>query len=140
VSFESSLNAVWLLLGVCALTGTIRFSYSKRAFQARDQSWLRVVCASLIVAALFPYISATDDVLGIEHLNEQQKQGGTTSTNQTNELMRLYQAIDTAVVTSSRQATLTLFFVMLVGTLLIQVVERSAPIQSGRSPPRFVPA
>jgi hypothetical protein len=140
VSFESSLNLVWLLLGVLALTGTIRSTYRKRAFYVPRNAWLHVVGMGLIVAALFPYISATDDVLRIEHFSEQQKQAGTSRSSQTNDLMRLYQTLDTPVIADTRQATLTFIFVMLVSTLLVRLIERSTPLQSGRSPPRCVPA
>jgi hypothetical protein len=139
VSFESSLNLVWLLLGIIALTCTIRSTYSKRAFYLPRRPWLHVVGAGLIVVALFPYISATDDVLRNEHLSEQQKQTGTSRNSSTNDLMRLYQTLDTPVIADTKQATLTLVFVMLVSTLLVRLIDRSTPLQSGRSPPVCIP-
>ncbi len=92
------------------------------------------MCAGLIVAALFPYISASDDVLRLEHFIEQQKQG-TSPTSQSNELMRLYQALDSPVIASARQTTLTLLFVMLAGPLVVPLIERSLPSKCGRAPP-----
>jgi hypothetical protein len=140
VSFESSLNVVWLLLGIVALAATIRATYAERAFYLPCRVWLHVVGTALIVAALFPYISATDDVLRIEHLSEQQKQTGTTRNSPANDLMRLYQTLDTPVIAEAKQTTPTLVFVMLVSTLLVQLIDRSTPLQSGRSPPLCVPA
>jgi hypothetical protein len=140
VSFETSLNLVWLLLGIIALTCTIRSTYSKRVFYVPRRAWLHIVGTGLIVAALFPYISATDDVLRIEHFSEQQKQAGTSRNSQTNNLMRLYQTLDTPVIADARHVTLTFFFVMLVSTLLVQLIDRSTPLQSGRSPPCFIQA
>jgi hypothetical protein len=140
VSFESSLNLVWLLLGIIALTYTICSTYAKRAFCVPRHAWLHVVGTGLIVAALFPYISATDDVLRIEHFSEQQKPSGTSRNSQSNDLMRLYQTLDTPVIADTTQATLTFVFVMFVSTLLVQMIDRSTPLQSGRSPPRLVPA
>jgi hypothetical protein len=140
VSFESSLNLVWLLLGIIALTCTIRSAYSKRVFYVPRRAWLHVVGTGLIVAALFPYISATDDVLRIEHFSEQQKPAGTSRNSQTNDLMRLYQTLDTPVIAGTTQAALTFVFVMFVNTLLVQLIDRSTPLQSGRSPPRLIPA
>ena len=143
VSFESSLNLVWLLLGVIALTCTVRSTRSKTALCVARRPWLHVVGTALIVAALFPYISATDDVLRTEHLSEhlgeQQKQTGTSRTSPTNDLMRLYQTLDAPVIADTKQATLTLVFVMLVSTLLVQLIDRSTPLQSGRSPPVSFP-
>jgi hypothetical protein len=140
VSFESSLNVVWLLLGIVALAATIRATYAERAIYLPRRVWLHVVGTALIVAALFPYISATDDVLRIEHLSEQQKRTGTTRNSPANDLMRLYQTLDTPVIAEAKQTTPTLVFVMLVSTLLVQLIDRSAPLQSGRSPPLCVPA
>jgi hypothetical protein len=138
VSFETSLNLAWLLLGIIALTCTIRSTYSKQMFYVPRRAWLHVVGTGLIVAALFPYISATDDVLRIEHFSEQQKPAGTSQNSQTNDLMRLYQTLDTPVIAGTTQATLTFVFVMFVNTLLVQLIDRSTPLQSGRSPPRLV--
>jgi hypothetical protein len=138
VSFESYLNLVWLLLGIIALTCTIRSTYAKRAFCVPRRAWLHVVGTGLIVAALFPYISATDDVLRIEHFSEQQKPISTSRNSQTNDLMRLYQTLDTPVIAGTTQATLTFVFVMFVNTLLVQLIDRSTPLQSGRSPPCLV--
>jgi hypothetical protein len=140
VSFESSLNLVWLLLGVFALTCTIRSTYSKRAFYRPRRAWLHVVGTGLIVAALFPYISATDDVLRTEHFSEQQKQSGTSRSSATNDLIRLYQTLDTPVIADTRPATVTFIFVMLVSLLLVQLIDRSTPQKSGRSPPFGIPA
>jgi hypothetical protein len=139
VSFESSLNLVWLLLGVIALTCSVRSRRSRVAFYLPRRPWLHVVGTGLIVAALFPYISATDDVLRTEHLSEQHKQTGTSRTSPTNDLMRLYQTLDAPVIADAKQATLTLVFVMLVSALLVQLIDRSTPLQSGRSPPVCIP-
>jgi hypothetical protein len=98
------------------------------------------VGTGLIVAALFPYISATDDELRIEHFSDQQKQAGTSRSSQTNNLMRLYQTLDTPVIADTSETTLVLIFVMLVGTIQVRLIERSTPLQSGRSPPYCFPA
>ena len=117
-----------------------RSRYSTRAFILPRRPWLHVVGTGVIVAALFPYISATDDVLRTEHLSEQHKQTGTSSSSSTNDLMRLYQTLDAPVIADAKQTTLTLIFVMLVSTLLVRLIDRSTPLQSGRSPPVCFPA
>jgi hypothetical protein len=137
VSFESSLNLVWLFLGVLALASSLQFTYQKRGLQGRKLARLHIVGVGLIVAALFPYISATDDVLRIEHASEQQKSDSTQKSH-SNELMRLYQTMDAPLLSVPRQTCLTLFFVMVMGMLVVQLLDRSAPSASGRSPPRLV--
>ncbi len=139
MSFESSLNAIWILLGICALTSTIRYTWAKQAAQSKRRAWPHVVCAGLIVAALFPYISATDDLLRVAHFSDQ-KLCTTSRTNQTNELMRLYQAMDTPIIAEVRRAGLVLFFVVFVTPLQVQQIDGAAPRQGGRSPPAGIPA
>ena len=139
MSFESLLNFVWVLLGVLALASTLHFTYHKPKLAGRTPARLHIVGVGLIVAALFPYISATDDVLRIEHFSEQQKQGAPQQSH-SNELMRLYQTVDSPLVGAPSETRLTLFFVMLMASLVVSYLDRSAPSASGRSPPRFVAA
>ena len=86
--FETSLNLVWLLLGLLALAGTIRSALKNVAVPRRAPAWLHVVGVALIVAALFPYISATDDILRIENLNAHHRQHSGKQTR-VDDLMRL---------------------------------------------------
>jgi hypothetical protein len=145
VQFEAALNLVWLVLGVLALASTSRSrlygsgDYKVR-YAAHSPVWLHVCGVALIVAALFPYISATDDVLRIEHMNVEQLPGHHQETGKKagiDGLMRLYEAMDTPVVGAVRELAFILFFVGMVVVLVRQHVERSMPLQSGRSPPDY---
>jgi hypothetical protein len=140
VPFETALNFLWLSLGVLALASTIRSTYRQRSKKGRTPAWLHIVGVALIVAALFPYISATDDVLCIEHFSSQQKPGNAGQKSQNDDLIRLYQTIDTPLVAAVKQISLTLFFVVLVVALVARRIDRHPPFESGRSPPSALTA
>jgi hypothetical protein len=90
---------------------------------------------ALIVAALFPYISATDDVLRIEQLNSHQSGTDSSHRGPHDNLIRLYQTMDTPLVSDIKHVVLTLFFVSLVAAVISRTITRNAPFESGRSPP-----
>ncbi len=131
--FEVVLNLAWLSLGVLALGGTVRTT----CFQKRPHTrgWLHVVGVALIVAALFPYISATDDVLSIEHFKAQHDSNHSGKKTQNDTLMRLYETMDTPLVCQVRQVALVWFFIAIVSFPVVRLIERAAPFRAGRSPP-----
>jgi hypothetical protein len=133
VHFDTALNSLWLTMGVLACAGAIRAT--------RRYSGFRVAGVVLVVAALlFPYISATDDVVRIEHLRGQSSHSSSSSSQRgpTDDLVRLYQTMDTPLVCAVLRVSLTLFFVLLIGTSIVRRIDRSAPFESGRSPPQFL--
>ena len=142
--FDTALNAVWLVLGIVALGSTVRSRiHITRSRVAGEEShatpaWLHVCGVALIVAALFPYISATDDFLRIQYLNVQHGQQNPVKPGSDTNLMRLYEAMDTPVVSQVQQIAFVLFFVFLVAVRVFAVTSRSTPLQSGRSPPLLV--
>lgn len=138
--FESALNLVWLSLGLLALASTIRTSFRAKAAQKRGPAWLHVVGVALIVVALFPYISATDDVVRIEHWNAEHNHQHPGKHSQNDELIRLYETMDTPLVCRICEVALTFFFISLVFTPLARLIDRIAPSQAGRSPPLTVNA
>jgi hypothetical protein len=128
VHFDTALNLAWLVIGIFAFLG------AAKGFASRP----RIASIALVVAALlFPYISATDDVLRIEHLRGQQKQTSPSQRAPNDDLIRLYQTMDTPMVPSAVQVSVTLFFVLLVITPAAYRIFRNAPFESGRSPPLF---
>ena len=119
--FDTLLNVVWLLLGLSALLATLR-TRNKRV-------GLQIVGVALVVAALFPFISASDDLLRIEHVTQQR--------GANDHLVRLYMAMETPVVAAAPQLRFTLCFLLLIVPVLATSITRSAPIRIGRSPPKF---
>jgi hypothetical protein len=135
VHFETTLNAAWLGLGIVALAFTARGAFRRNREDRPKRAWLHVVGVGLIVAALFPYISATDDVVRIEHFSSQHDSHHSRQQSKTDELIRLYEAIETAWVSPVAQLPLILYFVALVFAPVVALIERIAPFEAGRSPP-----
>ncbi len=135
--FDTALNLAWLLLGLWALASTTRASLRRPACSA--PKWLHVVGVGLIVAALFPYISATDDILRIEYYaaqHDQQHHPGKQS--QSEDLVRLYETMDSPLVCRTSEVVLTLSFEWLVFAPVLQHIDRNSPFIAGRSPPSLV--
>ena len=147
--FDVALNAIWLALGVFALASTVRARHLRTHQHA--PAWLHVSGVALIIAALFPYISATDDVVRIQHMDLRQieshhavaqsheadrsgsHQGDKKSSTET--LIRLYEAMDTPVLGTASELVFTLFFLALVIAPLLLTVTREVTLRNGRSPP-----
>ena len=131
--FDTALNLVWSALGILACAGAVRAT--------RRCGGFRIAGTVLIVAALlFPYISATDDVLRIEHLRGQSSHSTPSHRGANDDLIRLYQTMDTPLVCAVLRVSFVLFFILLVGTTVARRIDRSAPFESGRSPPRLLSA
>jgi hypothetical protein len=136
VQFDTALNVVWLLLGITALAGTIRANIRQRR-TIRCSGWLHIVGVALIVAALFPYISATDDLVRGEDLTAGQHQNHSSSNkkNPNESLIRLYETLDSPLACATCSLTVTFFAVWLVLAPLVIRDRRIAPACAGRSPP-----
>ncbi len=132
--FDAALNCAWLLLGTVALASTIgaaRFRSKTGLFPA----WLQVVGVASVVLALFPYISATDDVLRIANAVPQSKQSPAGPRAPGSDLVRLYETADAPLVSQPCVLTVTFVFLCLVTVVRTIAIRRSVPLQSGRSPP-----
>ena len=138
--FDTALNVVWVVLGVIALAETIRASIRQRRTR-RSSASLHIVGVALIVAALFPYISATDDLVCGEDLAARQHQSHSSSSkkNPNQNLIRLYETLDTPLACATCSLTVTFFAVWLVLAPVFATDHRIAPACAGRSPP-FLPA
>ncbi len=141
--FDTALNLLWLVLGAFALASTLRSrlrgaSRQKVQCAGRAPVWLQVCGVALIVATLFPYISATDDVLRIEHMNVEQTSNHHQQTGKKSGidgLIRLYETMDTPVICTVREISFILFFVAMVLIPVRRGMDRTMPQRSGRSPP-----
>jgi hypothetical protein len=134
VGFETILNSVWLVLGLIALVFTLG-----RAMKGRSPL-LCCVGIGLIVATLFPIISASDDVIRIQHLEQShsshQKSSDTDSHKRTSEnVIRLYEAMESPLAATPVQIAFTLFFAFLIIPLCNAYALQRTIAQSGRSPP-----
>ncbi|HZS53744.1 MAG TPA: hypothetical protein VFA65_05030 [Bryobacteraceae bacterium] len=135
--FDTALNLVWLLLGATALATTIRAAIHRDRTN-RTPTWLHIVGVALIVAALFPYISATDDLVRSETLSTQQDQSHSSSGSKApnNNLIRLFETLDSPLACETCTLTLTLLAVWVIFIPAATRDGRVAPSYAGRSPPR----
>jgi hypothetical protein len=131
VHLDTALNLVWLLLGVSALAATL--GLSRRASFSSKQ--LHLIVVSAIVVALFPYISATDDVLRIEHFNAQQTHPEEGKHRAGDDLLRLYETLDSPLLGSVCRIVFTAVFCLLLIAPVQHMTRRSIPLEAGRSPP-----
>lgn len=140
--FETALNVVWCALGALALGGAVRSAVHARRQGTHMRAAVQLFGVGLIVAALlFPYFSATDDILRIEHFSAQQSpahdadRNHTSKRSGTSELIRLYETMDTPLVSSVAVLVVTFFFVLLVVTRLVAFAGHYSTQTGGRSPP-----
>lgn len=129
VGFESFFNSVWLILGFIALVFMLAQSAKGRA---------SVLSAALIVTTLFPVISASDDVIRIEHLQRSHD----TSPHKDNahkrtsdNLIRLFETMESAVAVAAVELFFTLLFAFFVQFFCDPYTRRFAISPIGRSPP-----
>ena len=140
--FDSVLNLAWLALGLIAVASTIHISFARHIGQRRRAPWLHVVGVALILTALFPYVSATDDVVQIEHFGASTGHGHTHSQtrNKNESLIRLYETMDSPLIYDVCRLTIVLFFFSIVFAPAFRVEERITPLRAGRSPPSIATA
>lgn len=133
--FDTALNLIWLVLGLAALASTARAAFNRTPRAKNSPAWLHIVGVALIVASLFPYISATDDALRAEHFAAQHQHGHTGKHSRMDNLMRMYEAMDNPLLCEARKVVLIFFFVSLVFAPVLRLATRLAPHHAGRSPP-----
>lgn len=136
---DTTLNIAWIFLGLIAL-GTLTFieylNWGIRSFRAR--LW-HFVLVGLVLIALFPYISATDDTLQVNRLNSklshQHEHPQRTVHEQGIDLLRLYETLDHSLVSQIWTVSVTFVLFSFVIRPRFQTLARSIPYRAGRSPP-----
>lgn len=134
MGFESILNTVWLVLGAIALSTILG-----RTCKGRSPA-LCFIGVGLVITTLFPIISASDDVIRIQHLQgsrrEQRNHSKTDGHGRTSDnLIRLYEAMESSLASSPVQISFTLSFAFLTTPSCGDYARQGTIAQSGRSPP-----
>jgi hypothetical protein len=143
VELDLILNMVWALLGVLALAAVFIADARERCLRPFHSRVLHLIGTALVVTALFPYISATDDVVQIEHASSDAAQHDKQSSgqhHQGNDLWRLYDANDHSIGESCIYVAPSFSFVSIVVTPVPATAEFTIPQTAGRSPPVLLPA
>jgi hypothetical protein len=95
---------------------------------------IEAVGVASIVVALFPFISATDDVLRIQQYTAQTETGQSPNGHHNN-LLRLFETADHSLVTRGAPVGLTLVFLELIVLIPCSCATQVVPRSAGRSPP-----
>ena len=125
MSFDLILNLCWGLLGLVAWLCLIT--------RTGDRCWRRRITVLLAIVALFPCISASDDLASLRHLaipDGNAVVGGAST---------LLPMMLTALESSQTETSFVLLFALLAcGSLLVlwfSEISRRTPVLAGRSPP-----
>ena len=146
--FDTALNIAWLLLGVGALVSTLCLTGQRSLRRHSEQclapkrrqmpQWLQLVGVASIVVALFPYISASDDVIRVANAQSQTEHQSSSPHTPVTDLLRLYEVSDAPIVSPVCSLAITFVFFALFVTTEKIVACRSTPKPSGRGPPSIL--
>lgn len=143
MTFDTALNLVWALVGAVALG-----ALAARDACGRVPLWdrcRRALVVFIACVALFPCVSASDDLVQFERLQVSSQTGGEIvgawpgkrGEKPAVYLARLLESLENFEISTASRLLLTLCFLALVGTFSDQGVERPLPSRLGRSPPAF---
>jgi hypothetical protein len=137
VPFDLTLNLVWALLGAAALLAVFRTDLKHRVGSPFASRLFHFIRTGLVVAALFPYISATDDMLQIAQvraeLGDHEKRSGHHSNG--HDRWRVFDSNESSVATSSFRLVIAFASVGIVIATVAHSFDSFSPTGSGRSPP-----
>jgi hypothetical protein len=144
MTFDGALNLVWLLVGAAAL-GVLAARDMCRRVPLWDRC-RRALAVAIACVALFPCVSASDDLVQFERLkasslsqDEVDALPAKRVENPALYLARLLESLENFQISTVRQLHVTLSLLALVGPFSNQGVERPLPSRLGRSPPVLAP-
>lgn len=142
MQFENALNLVWVLVGVAAL-GAFCVAELRRSTVSLRSRCRRGVAVLVATVALFPCISASDDLVCLKLLNfgassgpESFRKLSQISNPGANQSLALQlESLEHSKVSSSGFVPFRLSKVAGVGLHVIRCCDRPMPSRSGRAPP-----
>lgn len=135
--FDVALNVAWLFLGILTFVLMLRASRCVRS-KAVSRFWLRIAGAVAIVGTLFPYVSATDDLVWLEASNtrsEHQDSRSTGSSNSNSGLLSLYHVSQSSVGSGTVRVACVLVFLAMTIAPILRTFSYVSLRPAGRSPP-----
>jgi hypothetical protein len=139
----TSLNLIWLLLVAGALAA-VAWAEQRRSFSRKKGTARRVGCVLLVAISLFPFVSASDDLIAVAYLHStlQTRNGwghsapeGSKDTTHTAYLARQLQSLENLQVAAFFKLFFSLCYFGLVFLALTVSHARHLPSQSSRAPP-----
>lgn len=141
MSFYAILNLAWGIAGSIALLGLFVSSRVHLARSCSPRRFLPLVSVFLVFIALFPYISASDDFIRFEYLqnntetNSNAGEDGKSKTRLSLQFLRLIESLDNLRVSTAADLYLALFFIEFVTLLTLVVRRRYRLCPISRAPP-----
>jgi hypothetical protein len=144
MTFDTALNLVWAFAGVAAL-GALAARDICRQVHLWDRC-RRALVVFVACVALFPCVSASDDMVQFERLQANSRTDGQVVDGLPAKrgvkpdlyLARLLESLENFQISTTCQLCAGLCLLALVGTFSDHGVERPLPSRPGRSPPAFV--
>lgn len=135
---DATLNWIWLLLGLVAVASAAGSYYYRVGVSGRERKLSLLIGVAVIIAALFPYISSTDDSLRFDDLSAQHNQDHHPNKDSrvNGSLILLYEATDAAIPIQVFRLCVIWVITGLVVYRFFQGALASSPWVYGRSPPR----
>lgn len=143
MGFESALNLVWALVGVMALV-LLAISERGRASSTLRSRFRRGLAVLIATVALFPCISASDDLICLQQLNlgfgnragfANPQQPKEPSRKPGRSLALHLESLENFQISSSCPVLVRLSFFALLGQRAIGGFECPCPSRGGRAPP-----
>jgi hypothetical protein len=141
VTVDYFLNLLWLCLGVAALLAARGFSHEGEKTRFGSFRFISVV---LVLAALFPYVSAMDDTLQLAQLGTSSTSIGWTrhqvaDGHRANDLVWLFESMGDSVLPPAPAFVPRLTYLKFVTVPHFDELGRPSPPSLGRSPPISAP-
>lgn len=131
MTLSTALNVLWALLGTAVLLANLRAERGRTVSRGLLRRWSAVL---LVVLALFPVISVSDDELGFSSLRTSTQSSGVADPA-TQQLIRALQALENLQVSTLFAFALTLFCFGFVLPLLYRGRVVQARVRAVRGPP-----
>jgi hypothetical protein len=138
VELNATLDLTWLVLGLVAIGSAALFHFCRWTVLHRERKLSLVVGVAVITAALFPYISSTDDSLRFDHYAAQHATDHHNSKSKNlGGLIFLYEALDAAVPVQAFHLAVTWTLASYVSVFAASCKRVLIPWNTGRSPPQL---
>lgn len=147
MSFDVALNLVWALVGAAALGLVAVRETQRRTLSVGWDQCRRALAVFIASVALFPCVSASDDMVRFERLRVSSQKACDAVGSLPEErgeksvlyLARLLESLECCEISTPCQVPVALPLLALVGATRHQSVERPLPCPLGRSPPSMAP-
>lgn len=146
MALDTALNLVWLAIGVSGLAA-LSFAEARHALGSRLGRLRRVVAVLIVMVALFPCVSFSDDLFSFSFLQSHLGKHGGVGTlppedskeKSTVHLVRVLQSLEHFQACAPYAFAVTLWFFPIIVVAVVTGNARDLLCRAGRSPPAVFP-